>query len=412
MRLVILSQYYPPETGAPQARLSDLAHRLSQRGHSITVFTAMPNYPAGRVHDPWRGRLVAAEEQDGVVVKRSWIRATSSGSRWVQLAMYGSFLASSSFTAPLRLRAADVVLWESPPLFLAPTAWALAKRTGARLVMNVSDLWPRSAVELGVLSSSALVAFFERWEAWSYRVADLVTCQTEGIADGVRARHPGAITFAYPNGVDTEFFRPGRRDSKVRARYGLPPGAAVVGYAGNFGRAQALEQVVEAAALLRDRSDIWFHLVGAGPCRDEVVERARASGLDRVVFSPPVPRAEVPGLLGAWDVSVVPLADAPVFAGARPSKMFELFAAGVPFVFCGRGEGAELARRSGGATIVEPEQPPGLALALTDLVDAGADARRARAEAARAFVVEEFDRRAIALLLEQRLLDLVDGARS
>ncbi|MGH9036739.1 MAG: glycosyltransferase family 4 protein, partial [Acidimicrobiia bacterium] len=272
-------------------------------------------------------------------------------------------------------------------------------------------LWPRSAVELGVLSSPALVAFFERWERWSYRAADLVTCQTEGIADGVRGREPGAVTFPYPNGVDTEFFEPGQRDPDVRARHGLPADANVIGYAGNFGRAQALEQVIEAAALLRDRTDVWFHLVGAGPCRDDVVERARSWHLERVVFSPPVPRDEIPSLLGAWDASVVPLADAPVFEGARPSKMFELFAAGLPFVFCGRGEGAELARRSGGVTIVAPEQPQALADALMGLVDAGPDVRRAEGEAARAFVVKEFDRKAIAERLEERLLELLTEGR-
>jgi glycosyltransferase involved in cell wall biosynthesis len=277
--------------------------------------------------------------------------------------------------------------------------------------MNVSDLWPRSAVELGVLSSAPLVRFFEKWERWAYRAADLVTCQTEGIQTGVQERLPGASTFLYPNGVDLDFFAAGSRTRAERSRYGVPEDATVVGYAGNFGRAQALEQVVDAADRLKHREDIWFQLVGAGPCREEVMAHAQRFGLERVVFGTSVPRIQMPGLLASWDLSVVPLADAPVFDGARPSKMFELFAAGLPFVFCGRGEGAQLADRSGGADIVPPEDPDALAAAIEALVDAGADVRMKRGEAARAFAVNGFDRQTIADRLEEKLIELLDERR-
>ncbi len=405
MRLVILTQYYPPETGAPQRRLGDLAGRLVARGHEVHVVTAMPNYPAGRVHSQWRRRLVGRERLGGVDVLRSAIYASPVRTTARQLATYFSFAASAAVTAPARLRRADVVLWESPPLFLAPTAALLSRRLGARLVMNVSDLWPRSAVELGVVEDPRLVAFFERWERWAYRMADLVTHQTEGIGAGVEERAPGTARMLFPNGVDASIFRRVGSDG-LRRELGVAGDGPIVGYAGNFGRAQALEQVVEAAAWL---PRVSFVLVGDGPRRAEVEARVVALGLANVVTAASMPAERMPEVLSSFDVGVVPLADVALFDGARPSKLFELLAVGAPVVYCGRGEGAALAEASGGAVVVPPEDPQTLAAALGALLAAPVERRREMGEAGRAYVVEHFDRARIATGVEARLRELISG---
>ena len=410
MRIVLLTQYYPPETGAPQRRLGDLARRLAARGHGVQVVTAMPNYPAGRVNEPWRGRLLDRERIDGVDVLRSGLYVSPVRTTARQLATYFTFAASAAVTAPFRLRRADVVLWESPPLFLAPTAALLARRLGARLVMNVSDLWPRSAVELGVLRNARLVSFFERWERLAYRSADLVSHQTDGIGAGIEARAPGTPRLLFPNGVDVEAFRRVATGPDLRRDLGLPDHGPVVGYAGNFGRGQALEQVVDAAALLEDAgSDASIVLVGDGPRRDPVVRRIRSLGLRRIHVSPSVPAARVPEVLSLFDVAVVPLAAVPLFEGARPSKLFELLAVGVPVVYCGSGEGARLAEASGGAVVVPAEDPHALAGAVTRLLGTPAAARGQMRRAARTYVEQHFDRQTIADRVEDRLLDLVSG---
>ncbi|HVM03285.1 MAG TPA: glycosyltransferase family 4 protein, partial [Acidimicrobiales bacterium] len=315
MRVVLLTQYYPPETGAPQARLADLARRLSAHGHEIEVVTAMPNYPTGSIFPGWRGLLLGAERDGGQVVLRSWLYTSPRPSTPRQLATYGSFATTAALTAPLRLRRADVLLWESPPLFLAPTAALLRRRLGARLVMNVSDLWPQSAVDLGVLRSRRLLSLLEGWERWAYASADLVTYQTEGIGAGIERRAPAARRALFPNGVDLDRFRRRPARPELRAQLGLPESGPVVGYAGNFGRAQSLEQVVDAAALLEaGGSPATFLLVGDGPRRQHVEERARSLGLAHVRFSRPWPASQMPELLSLFDAAVVPLADAPVFA--------------------------------------------------------------------------------------------------
>ncbi len=396
MRLAILTQYYPPETGAPQGRLADLARRLVEHEHEVVVLTAMPNYPVGRVFPGWRGRVISRELRDGVEVRRSWIAPTRTRSTARQLWTYATFAGSVTVTAPFRLSSADVLFWESPPLFLAPTAYLLAKRLRARLVMNVSDLWPRAAVELGVLHSGRLLRSFERLEQWAYERSDLVTCQTEGVAAGVAERAPSVQTYVFPNGVDLKRY--------TRAAVPRGKGPFVVGYAGNFGRFQALDQVVAAAAQLRNRNDIEFVMYGDGPCRDEVV--AQAAGLPNLRVHEAVSADRVAALAATWDIAVVPLADVPVQAGARPAKMFELAALELPFVYCGTGEGADIARRCA-AVVVAPQRPAELAAAVERLAGMPPAARADLGRTARAYVAAHFDREVIAYGVEKELLKLL-----
>jgi glycosyltransferase involved in cell wall biosynthesis len=407
LRLAILTQYYPPETGAPQARLGDLAARLAARGHEVVVLTAMPNYPSGRVQPEWQGRVVARERRDGVDVRRSWIAPTATRSTPRQLWTYATFAGSVTVTAPFRLRSADVLLWESPPLFLAPTAYLVARRLGARLVMNVSDLWPKAAADLGVLHEGRLLSAFERLERWAYRRAALVSCQTEGVADGVREREPAAHTVVFPNGVDVARFDRARVAPADRAALGLKPDAFLVGYVGNFGRFQALDQVVDAASALRHRDDIRFVMIGAGPCRDEIVQRAAT--LDNVRVLDAVPNDRVAPILATLDAAVVPLADVPVQEGARPAKMFELAALEVPFVYCGGGEGAAIARACA-MPVVPPEQPAALAAAIETMAATPAEERAASGRTARAHVIAHFDRAVIAERMERVLEGLCEAA--
>ncbi len=408
MHLVILSQYYRPETGAPQNRLADLAARARARGHEVTVLTAMPNYPSGTVRPAYRRRAVVTEEIDGVRVLRSWIHGHQGRGTVHQLAAYGSFVASTTLTAPFRLRRADVLVWESPPLFLAPAAEVLARRMRARLVMNVSDLWPESAIELGLVRSPRLIRTFLAMARRAYGRSDLVLGQTQGILDGIEAVRPGTPTFLLPNGVDCERFRDLGRDEGLARRLGLPAGRPVVAYAGNFGRAQALGQVVEAARrLFAERDDLVVLLIGDGPVKPSVVEAAAAVDPARLLVRSSVDADEVPALLRLIDVALVPLADQPIFEGARPSKMFELMASGLPFVFCGRGEGADLAEASGAGVVVPPEDPERLAASVGELLDAGPDGRAARGARGRAWVTEHFDRAEIGAAVLDRLEALV-----
>ena len=198
VKLTILTQYYPPETGAPQNRLSDLAVRLAARGHEIQVLTALPNYPGKVVHPEYVGRENTLEWLDGVRVARVGLYVPRKKTFWTRLRCYLSFARNARRMGARLLIGADVLLMESPPLFRAWAGIHLSRRLGARLVTNVADLWPESAVEIGMLKAGPAL-WAARWlESWMYRRSALITAQTEGIVDDIRRR--------FPNGVDLAIY--------------------------------------------------------------------------------------------------------------------------------------------------------------------------------------------------------------
>lgn len=408
MRITILTQYYPPEHGAPQNRLHDLAKRLVASGDEVIVMTAMPNYPRGEIFREYRGKLSSSEEIDGVKVVRSWIFASKSKGTIAQLAVYFSFVFSSLIVGLFKLRKTDFLVVESPPLFLGFTAIFLKFAKGAKLVTNISDLWPESAVQLGIIGPGPVLSALEWFERFLYKSSTLVTCQTEGIVDGVKKSLHTADTLLFPNGVDTEMFSIRERNATIAEELAIPDKAFVVGYGGNHGRSQALSQLLKAAEILREsRGDIFFLLCGDGPEKAELLIEAEKMNLDNLKFVDSQPREKMADIQSVWDVALVPLKDIALFEGARPSKMFELMAGGIPFIFCGKGEGADIAVESGCAVSVPPENPAKLADAILKLANLAKKERSKMGEKGREFVVRRFNRAKLAQNLRASLAELL-----
>lgn len=305
--MAILTQYFPPETGAPQARLFELAVRLHERGHRITVLTAMPNYPTGRIFAGYRRGLRSRERRSGVEVIRTAIYPSISTRKLPRLLNYGSFAASSLLLGPWGLGRQDLVLVESPPLFLVPTGIALARLTRARLIMNVSDIWPDILVRMGHATDGAQLRAMMWLERLGYRQADVVALTNPGAVAQIRARFPDVATTVISNGVDTSFFRPDRRDPALRRELGAQDGDFLVGYCGLHGLAQGLEAIVDAAAVLRPDRQVKFVMVGEGPTKSALRARAARLGLPNLRFLDGRPKAEMPALLASCDASLVPL---------------------------------------------------------------------------------------------------------
>ena len=414
MRLVILTQYYPPETGAPQNRLSDLARRLAARGHRVEVLTALPSYPGDEILPEYRRRENTAEVVDGVRVARVGLYVPRRKTFARRMGHYLSFALNAAVHGPRLLGRADVVLMESPPLFLTLAGIPLARVLGARLVVNVSDLWPRSVVELGMLRPGPLLWPADLLEALMYRSAALVTGQTEGIVADIRSRFPRCRVELFPNGVDAAAYRRPLDRTGLRREFGWRDGDFVIGYAGVLGHAQALGQVLDAARLLADRPEAHFALFGDGPCRQELEARVGAPGLGNVRVYPRQPAARMPHLQAAFDAGLAPLAKGKLFEGARPSKMFEIMAAARPVILCAAGEAPRVVAAAPGGPaglVAPPEEPELLAALVRRLLDdrAGAAAMGRRG---RELVFRDFDRDAIAGRVESLLLSVTPGGRA
>ena len=390
MRIGILTQYYVPEIGAPQARLSELAQGLAARGHELVVVTAMPNYPTGRIHEGYGGWHRREWIRD-VDVHRLPLYPSNSPGAARRMASYLSFVATSAVAGRACFgRRLDYLLCESPPLFLGLSGVWLARRCRARFVFNVSDLWPESAVRLGWRRDAAVVRMAFRLEAFCYRHAWVVTGQSRGIVADVRARFASTRCELLSNGVDTDAFSPDRAAAE-RTRQLRNGRAVAVLYAGLFGLAQRLEQVVEAGAALRG-ADIQINLMGDGPEREILATRIAELGLENVRLLPPSPRAAMPEWVASADLVLVTLGME--LPGAVPSKIYEAMASGRAIVIAASGEAAAVVDDAGCGVTVAPGNVAGLADAIGRL--AGDPARRAAlGHAGRRAAIERYDRRRI-----------------
>jgi len=399
MHLTILTQYYPPEVGAPQNRLSDLAKQFVSAGHRVTVVTAMPNYPAGKIHKGYGG-LLKHENKDGVRILRTFIHPCQSSALVPRLLSYFSFVFSSALFGSFVLSESDFLLVESPPLFLGIAGVWLSWLKRAKLIFNVSDLWPESAVQLGVVSPDSWGHRFGLFlESFCYRRAWAVTGQSTSILQDINTRFPDLNPILLSNGTDTSLFCPQPRSEKDRNRLG-GEGDFIVLYAGLHGLAQGLDQILESAATLQREGGYRFVLVGDGPQKLQLMHRAQTLQLQNVTFRDPVPFAEMPKIVAAADAVIVPLAKH--IPGAVPSKLYEAMASGRPLVLVAGGEAAELVNRYQAGIVIPPGREQSLAPAIRRLrVEQGLAAQFSKN--ARCAAVKHFDRKRIAEVFIKKL---------
>lgn len=408
MRVLLVTHYFPPEVGAPQARLSEMAATWAAAGVDVTVLTGMPNHPLGVIPPQYRRRVRVEEEVDGYRVLRTWLYATPNKATVRKTLGHLSFMVSSVVLGARRTGPADVVVVSSPTFFSIFSAWVLARVKRARFVVEVRDLWPAIFVELGVLTNPLLIRVLEAAELAAYRAADSVVVVTEGFRQNLIERGvPATKVHTIRNGVSLDRFRsavPVRAD--VRARLGGGPTGTLVLYIGAHGVSHGLNAVAEAAAEL-DGTGISFAFVGEGAAKEDLERRVAELRPGNVTLLPGVPRDDVPDIVAAADICLVPLRDVPLFSTFIPSKMFELLAAGKPVIGALRGEAADILREAG-ALVVPPENPVALADAIRNLATDPAR-RAAMATQGRAYVEEHFDRARLAEQYRELLAAVVDA---
>lgn len=374
LRILFLTQNFPPEIGAKAARLYELARRLAALGHDARVITAMPNYPTGRVFEDFRGRIRVEERIAGVRVVRTWLRPSNSARAFPRLVSYLTFVVTSLLFGTPGMGRRDIVFIESPPLFLVLPGLLIGRMARARIVMNVSDVWPETALRIGLQMRRVPLWLLRRLERLGYEQSDLVTTTTPKAGESIADRFPHVSTVVIPGGTDLELFRPSRRSNTLRATLGVGEGDFLVGYCGLHGLFQGLEVVVQAAAVLRDSPRIKFVLAGDGPTKATLVELATAAGLDNVTFKEPLTRNQVGELVASFDLALVPLAAE--LPGTMPSKVYETLACGVPLIVCEGCEAASLVRDLGLGRAVRPLDADALVEAIVDLLGDPAELNR------------------------------------
>jgi colanic acid biosynthesis glycosyl transferase WcaI len=360
-RILFITPYYPPEKGAAAVRISETATRLVKRGHEVTVLTTVPNYPTGIVPAEYRGRLLQEEVLDGVRVVRVWSYASPNRGFFRRVLAQLSFGCLTPILGRQRIGQPEVIILESHPLFNAIAGRVIASLKHCPFIFMVSDLWPASAVELGVLRNKFLIRLAEWLERSTYKRAQLIWALSAGIRDGIiESGVPREKVFLLTNGADLSKFYP-LPQKQARTELGWDERYTVL-YIGNFGLSHGLTTVLEAARQLQDHADIHFILVGDGAERVDLLEKAQKWNLKNVTFFASQLHERVPLFLAGADVCLVPMRKLPLFEGRLPLKMFEVMASARPFLLGVEGEARRIAEEEAGAALyVEPENAEALA---------------------------------------------------
>ncbi len=409
MHILYVSQYFPPEMGAPAARVHELSRHWVRAGHRVTVLTGFPNHPTGIVPPAYRHRLrrlTLRERVEGIDVVRTWLYPAPNRRPWERILNYTSFFASAAVRG-ITLSRPDLVIATSPQLLVGLAGWWVARAKRCPFVFEVRDLWPESLPASGVGDDgSPLIRVLGRLAAFLYRQAAQIVVVTEAFKTELVARWavPEGRIAVVENGVETEQFAPGRDRDAVRRRLGLD-GHFVAAYIGTLGYAHGLETVLRAAERLRQCEDprVLFLLVGEGADTARLQALARQAQLDNVRFMDHQPREVVPALINAADVCLVLLRRAPVFSTVLPSKLLEFMACGRPVVLGVDGYARTLLGRAEAGVFVEPENAEALGATVVQLARDPERCERL-GENGRRFVVKYFSRAATA----QRYLQILE----
>lgn len=408
MRVLYLSQYFPPEVGATQTRAYEMASGLVTAGHQVTMIAEVPNHPSGIIPPEYKGKLYERAGLDGIEVIRVWVTTAAVKTFRTRLAFYLSYMFSATLAGLLLARKHyDIIYATSPPLFVGAAGLVLSYLRRTPMVFEVRDLWPESAVVLGELKNPRFIALAKRLERACYTRARLVILTTQEMKDHLVERGiPSEKMEVVRNGANPDLFRfdPQARQ-EIRQDMGLE-GRFVVIYAGILGLAQGLSSVLQAAERLHPRdSNVHFVFVGEGPEKADLVADAGQRQLANVTFLPAQPRERVPTYLSAADAALIPLIRTRL-VGALPSKMFDAMACERPILLSAEGEALRVLNREKVGLSVRPEDPESLCQAILTLKQDPALAHRFGQRGRRA-VIERYSRQAQAQQLVRILGTLV-----
>ena len=330
MRIMFMAQCYAPEDVSAAVLITELATDLVRRGHQVAFITGAPNYPQGRVFAGYPNRAYQVEWLEGVRVVRTWSYISPSKGFWPRLLHYGTYSASA-FYGGLFAGKPDVIVSYSPPLPLGVSAWLLSRLWQVPWVLELEDLYPDAAVAAGVLRSRRVIAFFSAMERFLYRHATHISVISESFRTNLdRKGVPAEKMTLIPVWADPDIVRPLPKENRFRQRLGLS-GKLVVMYAGNLGLTSCLEDVIDAAKLLKEAADICFVIVGEGVKKDDLAAMAQDAALTNVMFLPYQPREVFPEMLAAADVGLVTLNHSSA-SSSLPSKIFNVMASARPIL--------------------------------------------------------------------------------
>ncbi len=385
MRILVLSQLFPPDMGGGSTRAANVVKGLARLGHSVTVITAFPHYPSGIIPKAYRGRLRVVEKTRDATVIRTWVPPLESRGLVRRLVLYFAFCISS-LLAPRLVREADAVWAANPNVFSVFPAAVIGKLVGVPVIENVDDVWPDELEDLGMLTSPLLLRVAARIARLAYAIPVALTPISQAYVGALVSKYDGTRApdsyRVIPAGVDLEQFRLDARTPSA----GADGREFKVLYIGAFSPAYDFEQVLQAAQLMTSERGVRFVIQGGGELASFLQTRVRELHLENVTVIPNiVSRSEVAQILASADALLLPLGGQASIEMGISSKLYEYQASGKPIICCSLGESAAYVSRTQSGIVVHPGDPTGIVHAVHQL-QADVEASTAFGRAGRTWV--------------------------
>jgi colanic acid biosynthesis glycosyl transferase WcaI len=404
MRIVIVTQWYPPE---PAVLMHELAETLQTLGHTVHVLTGFPNYPSGRLYPGYRLRPWTRETAGTVALVRVMLYLDHSRSAVRRALNYISFALSAALLAPVLVPRPEVVFAYHPPLTVGAAAVWLSRIWRAPLVYQIQDMWPDTLSATGMVRNARILRAIGALASWVYARAAAICVISKGFRENlIRKGVPAERVHVISNWVDTSNYRPVEPDAELGKRLNLH-GRFNVMFAGNIGEAQALETVLDAAELLRDLADVQFVIVGDGVARQRLEDAVKEREIRNVRFLGPFPGDGMPPLYAQAAALLVHLKDDPLFRITIPHKIFAYMASGKPVIAALAGDGADVITEAQAGVVCAPQDPAALARAVRTLHALTPEERRRLADSGRKAIDDNFTREMIIGQIEAVLQQVV-----
>lgn len=393
MKVLLIHQAFVSPNDAGGTRHYELARRLVDSGQEFAIVASDLNYLTGKKVEA--NARAGIEDYDGVQVRRAWTYSALHRSFVWRVVSFLSFMLTSIWTA-LKVKHVDLVMGTSPPIFQAVSAWMISVLKWKPFLLEIRDLWPEFAVDMGVLKNPVLIWLARRLERFLYARASHLLVNSPAYRDYlIELGVPASKISFIANGVDPGMFLVDIVGEDVRTQYNLTR-KFIVTYAGAMGMANNLEVVLEAAALLNDLPDIHFLMVGDGKDRVKLGALAAQMGVQNVTFTGSRPKSQMPSILAESDVCLAVLRDIPMFRTTYPNKVFDYMAAARPVVLAIGGVIRDVVEAADGGIAVQPGSPQEMSEAIRTLYSDRERSRR-MGRSARDYVVKFFDRNQQAL---------------
>ena len=362
MRILFLTDNFPPETNAPASRTYEHASVWVALGHQVTVITCAPNFPSGKVFDGYKNNWFTREKINGIDVIRVKTYIAANTGFLKRTLDFMSFMLMGALAGLLVTRP-TVVVATSPQFFTAIAGWFVALARRRPFVFELRDIWPASLSAVGLRQPKAVLYVLEKIELFLYRRAALIVSVTHSFKEDLVGRGiDGNKIKTVLNGIVLKNFSSVKSDAEMtRKRFGLE-GKFVAGYIGTHGMAHSLSNILECAELLIDYHDISFVFIGEGAEKGKLKTEIARRKLVNVSSFPGQPKSAMPAIISMLDISLISLRDSKLFEQVIPSKIFESMGAGVPMlVSVPEGEATQLVVSAGAGISCEPDNPKALA---------------------------------------------------